>query len=251
MPVVDLAAVLLAAALLAPQHGNSAEDIENGARLYRANCASCHGPDGDAIPGVDLRRGKFKRAVTDDDLYRIISEGIPGTPMTATSMFPSQVLATIAYLRSLAKAPATRAAGDPTRGRALFAGKGGCVSCHRVSGSGGRLGPDLTDVGAVRTAAYLEASVLRPGESVLPPQRFVRAVTREGATITGRRLNEDTHTVQLIDTKERLLSLLKSELKEYEVLKTSAMPSFEGKFSRQELDDLVAYLASLKGLDLP
>ena len=251
LPVL-LSFLVVAPVAVVAQHGYTPEDIESGARLYRANCAGCHGPDGDSIQGVDLRRGKFRRASSDDDLHRIITNGLPGTPMTATTLYPSQVLAVVAYLRSWnASSPSAPASGNPERGRALFTGKGGCASCHRVEGAGGRLGPDLSDVGAVRTAAYLESSLRRPNESVLPQHRFVRAVTRDGTSISGRRLNEDTHTVQLIDAQDRLLSLAKSDLKEYAVVKTSAMPAFEGKLTRREIADLVSYLVSLKGLDLP
>lgn len=82
---------------------------------------------------------------------------------------------------------------------------------------------------------------------MLPLNRYVRAVTRDGKTVTGRRLNEDTYTVQLIDTNERLVSFLKADLREYAVLKTSAMPSYKDRLTAEELDDVVAYLRTLKG----
>src|SRR5262249_34991549 len=113
---------------------------------------------------------------------------------------------------------------------------------------GSRFGPDLSEAGAIRTAAYLERSIVAPEESVLPEHRVVRAVTRQGTVITGRRLNEDTHTIQLIDQDERLHSLAKSDLREYSLLTTSSMPSYRDKFSPQELADAVSYLISLKGL---
>ena len=75
----------------------------------------------------------------------------------------------------------------------------------------------------------------------------MRAVTKDGKVINGRRLNEDTYTVQLIDENERLLSLTKSDLKEFHVLTTSPMPSFKDKLSPDEIADMVAYLLSLKG----
>jgi putative heme-binding domain-containing protein len=112
---------------------------------------------------------------------------------------------------------------------------------------GSRIGPDLTDVGARMPPSDLLAVLLRPDERALPAQWYVRAVTRDGRTITGRRLNEDTYSVQLIDAREELVSLVKAELREYELIKKSPMPSYEGKLTREQLDDLVAYLASLKG----
>jgi putative heme-binding domain-containing protein len=144
--------------------------------------------------------------------------------------------------------PRATGAGDAGRGQALFEGKGGCLGCHRVAGKGSRKGPDLNDVGAVRNAASLERSLLDPNETILPQHRYVHAVTKSGATITGLRLNEDTHTVQLIDENERLVSLSKSDLREYTLLKTSPMPSYQGRLTPQEIADLVTYLFTLKGL---
>jgi quinoprotein glucose dehydrogenase len=199
---------------------------------------------------VDFRRGQFKRASSDEDLLRVIVSGVPGTAMPPTNISDSQRLSLVAYIRSLHDSAASAVgSGDASRGRVLLEGKGGCLGCHRVNGKGSRVGPDLSEVGAIRTAAYLERSLLDPNESVLPEHRFVRAVTRQGVVITGRRLNEDTHTLQLIDQEERLRSLSKSDLQEYALLATSSMPSYQGKFSSQEVADLVTYLLSLKGSD--
>ena len=243
------AAIVWLAIPLAGQQRYLPLDVENGSRLYRSNCFACHGPEGASIPGVDFSRGQFKRASSDEDLLRVIVTGVPGTAMPPTNVTDSQRLALVAYLRSLHDSAASAGgSGDAARGRALLEGKGGCLACHRVNGKGSRTGPDLSEVGDLRTAAYLERSLVAPNESVLPEQRMVRAVTRQGTVITGRRLNEDTHTVQLIDSEERLRSLLKSDLREYTLLTTSPMPSYQDKFSSQELADLVTYLISLKGL---
>lgn len=243
--------LIAASALSVPLAGQQrylSLDVENGSRLYRNNCFVCHGPEGASIPGVDFRRGQFKRASSDEDLLRVIASGVPGTAMPPTNVTDSQRLALVAYIRSLHDSAASSVgSGDANRGRALLESKGGCLACHRVNGKGSRVGPDLSEVGAIRGAAYLERSILDPNESVLPEHRFVRAVTRQGVVITGRRLNEDTHTIQLIDTDERLHSFSKSDLREITLLPTSSMPSYEGKFSSQELADLVTYLLSLKG----
>jgi putative heme-binding domain-containing protein len=246
---IALAALCLSIPLAGQQRYLSA-DVETGSRLYRSNCFACHGPETASIPGVDFRRGQFKRASSDEDLLRVIASGVPGTAMPPTSVTDSQRLALVAYIRSLHESAAsTVGSGDARRGQLWLESKGGCLACHRVNGKGSRVGPDLSEVGAIRTAAYLERSLLDPNESVLPEHRFVRAVTRQGVAITGRRLNEDTHTLQLIDTEERLHSLSKSDLREYTILTTSSMPSYQGKLSSQELADLVTYLLSLKGSD--
>ena len=225
-------------------------DVENGSRLYRNNCFACHGPDGASIPGVDFRRSQFKHVSSDEDILRVIASGVPGTAMPPTNVTDSQRLALVAYIRSLHESAASSGgSGDVVRGRALLEGKGQCLTCHRVNGKGSRVGPDLSEVGAIRGAAYLERSIVAPNESVLPEHRYVRVVTRQGAVITGRRLNEDTHTLQIIDTDERLHSFVKSDLREFNLLTTSSMPSYDGKFSASELADLVTYLLSLKGTD--
>ena len=83
---------------------------------------------------------------------------------------------------------------------------------------------------------------------MLPLNRTIHAVTKDGKVITGRRLNEDTYTVQLIDAQEHLVSLDKSDLREFTILKTSGMPSYKDKLSAKDVADLVAYLLSLKGV---
>lgn len=237
----------LALPVAAQQHFTSL-DVENGSRLYRNNCFACHGPEGASIPGVDFRRGQFKRASTDEDLLKVIVTGVPGTAMPPTNISDSNRLALVAYIRSLHESAASAVgSGDAARGRALLEGKGACFTCHRVNGKGSRSAPDLSEVGAIRTAAYLEESILNPAASVLPEHRFVRVVTRQGATITGQRLNEDTHTLQMIDQDDRLRSFSKSDLREFTLLPTTTMPSYQGKFSPAELADLVTYLLSLKG----
>ena len=224
-------------------------DIERGSRLYGANCAFCHGASGAAIANVDLRSGKFRRASSDEDLGRLIIAGVPGTAMPPHKFQDAELTGIVAYVRSLRGAGvATPGGGDARRGQEIFAGKGACLSCHRVKGQGSRVAPDLSDIGVIRSASGLQNSLLDPTANMLPVNRPVRAVTREGTVIGGRRLNEDTYSVQVIDTQERLLSLVKADLREYEVIKTSAMPSYRDKLTAQELADVVAYLSTLNGV---
>jgi putative heme-binding domain-containing protein len=154
----------------------------------------------------------------------------------------------VAYLRTIAaETRSTSAPGDARRGQAIFEGKGGCASCHRVNGNGSRIGPDLTDVGGLRRAADLERSLVDPGAAVLPNHRFFRVVTREGVEVTGRLLNHDLFTVQLLDSREQLRSFQKTSLREQAFLDSSPMPSYRDKLTAEELADLVSYLVSLKG----
>jgi putative heme-binding domain-containing protein len=167
--------------------------------------------------------------------------------MPPNNINSGNLVALVAYLHAMRDFKTKKVAmGDARAGKAIFDGKGGCLDCHRVNGKGSHVALDLSDVGAIRTPAYLEDALLDPQSAELPQHRFIRAVTKSGEVITGRRLNEDTLTVQIIDTKERLRSLNKADLKEYSIEKTTRMPSFRDKLSDTERADLIAYLATLK-----
>jgi putative heme-binding domain-containing protein len=225
----------------------SPADIETGARLYGAQCITCHNLTGDGVGGIDLRRGTFRRVNSDDDLRKVITGGVPGTAMPKFDVSPAEQNALVAYIRSGFEVGGRAVkVGDPQRGKAAYS-KGGCASCHRAEGNGSRKAPDLTDIGAMRSASMLQQAITEPTANLLPINRPVKAVTKDGKVINGRRLNEDTYTVQIIDENERLMSLTKSDLKEFQVLTTSPMPSYKDKLSPDEIADVVAYLLSLKG----
>jgi putative heme-binding domain-containing protein len=230
------------------QHGVYAEaDIAYGAQLYAAQCSMCHGPNGDQVGTVDLRSGRFRNASTDQQLSTLIRTGIKGTGMPAFAFDSAELTGIVAFLRNMRTFNAAAVPiGDAARGRALFEGKAECTKCHRTDGRGAGLAPDLADVGSIRTAAALQAVLVDPSAAMQPINRPVRAVTRDGRTITGRRLNEDTYTVQVITDQGRLASLVKSDLREYTVLTISPMPAYKGKLSSAEMADVVAYLLSLK-----
>jgi len=238
----------VAAALFA-QHGYTPADAQAGGALYRANCSACHGPEGDNVPGVDLGHGKFRRATADEEVAAIITKGIPGTGMPPANFTEGQALTIVAYLRSMAATSNVAVtAGDPARGKQIFEGKGQCLNCHRVRTAGSRVGPDLTDIGMLRRTAELQTSLLDPDAEVLAPNRYYRVVTKDGQTVTGRLLNEDTFSVQLLDTSEKLRSFPIAGLREHAFILKSPMPSYKDKLTPEELADVIGYLTSLKGL---
>ena len=241
-----LASLALARAASA-QHA-TAYDVEDGARTFASNCAACHGPDGNLIPGIDLGHGQFRRALTDRELENIIENGIPNTAMPPSPrLAEEQVQRLIAFLRgnALATPPAGKN-GDPTRGKALFEGKGECTDCHRIGTLGSRTGPDLSRIGLQRRAVELEQSLLDPKAEIQASNRLVRLVTADGKEVKGRLLNHDTYTIQLIDWDEHLRSFNKADLRELRFDDTP-MPSFKKKLNAQQIADLVAYLSSLRG----
>ena len=223
-------------------------DIAYGSRLYDAQCTTCHGATGDGVGGVDLRSGRFRNASTDQDLVRVVTTGVPGTGMLAFKFDQSELAGIVAYLRNMNSFDrGSVKAGDAGRGQAVFDGKGACARCHRVGAQGSRVAPDLTDIGAARSAGSLLRSLTEPSSQMMPINRPVRLVLRDGRVVNGRRLNEDTYTVQVIDDQERLVSFTKADLREYTIVTVSPMPSFKGPLTEDELADVVAYLLSLKG----
>jgi putative heme-binding domain-containing protein len=229
--------------------GYAPADIRYGAQIYAAQCTPCHGVSGNQINGVDFGSGQLRRAPTDFDLRSIVTTGIASTAMPPFKFDASELAGIIAYIRNFRDYDASgETIGDRDRGKAWFEGAGGCANCHRVYGKGPRFAPDLSDIGSIRSADYLQRTLLDPASSMLPVNRSVRIVTRDSKLINGRRLNEDTYSVQIIDDQEHLLSLYKADLREFTVLTTTTMPSYKDKASAQEQADVIAYLLSLKGL---
>ncbi len=258
MRLLRLCALLVVALALAaePQRGSAqalgdhtytSAAIEVGSRLYVSDCALCHGPGGDGVDGVDLRRGQFRSARSDDDLRRVITEGVVDAGMPSFDLSQPELEGIVAYIRAgFDPTGVAVRVGDPGRGRALFEGDAECASCHRVNGRGPRTAPDLSDIGAIRTPAALQRTLLDPYTALLPINRPVRIVMRDGEIVTGRRLNEDTYSVQLIDSQERLRSLLKEDMIDYEVSRT---PTHQPTtLSSDEVADVMGYLLSLGGL---
>lgn len=243
-----LAILVLFAATRAPAQHATAFDIENGARAYIGSCAACHGPDGNLIAGIDFGRGVFRRPYTDDEIARIIVNGIPDTPMPpspATS--EAQALQIVAYLRSLpATATDAGVGGDATRGREIVRNSSDCMTCHRIGAAGSALGPDLSRIGLDRRATDLVRALVDPNAEVQPNQRTYRVTPRHGEPVTGRLLNHDTFTVQLFDAQGQLRSFDKATLSGFGFVE-SPMPSYRDKLSPQALADVVSYLVSLRG----
>jgi putative heme-binding domain-containing protein len=136
--------------------------------------------------------------------------------------------------------------GSAANGKALVESQG-CLRCHRIDGSGSRVGPDLSMVGAVRSPDQLSQDLTAPDAEVAPTHRSVRVVGKDGTTVTGHLLNHDAFSVQLMDEHEQLRSFLRSDLRELTILQKGLMPAYGDKLTPQQINDLVNYLASLKG----
>ena len=236
--------------------------IREGASLFRANCSPCHGLNAKGGGrGPDLTSGRWTHGSSDAEIFRTITLGVPGTQMPANGFEDSEIWTIIAYLRSLAPSDHANTTGDPVKGEKLFRGNAGCAICHMVKGHGGLLGPDLTRVGASRSTAYLIESIRDPdkelSDGMLDPNNHyglplvydtVTVVLKDGQKVTGIAKNEDTFSVQLMDTDQRLRFFLKSDVKDVVHERKSLMPGYTDQMiSPAELQDLLAYLERLRG----
>jgi putative heme-binding domain-containing protein len=223
----------------------TAADVAQGAKTFRSHCSPCHGFNGEGGRGPNLSNGVFYHGSSDADLLRNISDGITGTEMPGLFYSPDRVWQVVAYLRSLNASSKPASQQDIGAGAKLFQSKG-CAGCHRVNGEGGRSGPDLSEIGKTRSNEHLRQAIVEPDLDVRQRYWLVSATDTAGRKISGHLMNEDTWSVQLIDPKGALLSLPKSDLRDYKVEKRSTMPSYKARVSDAELGQLVAYLSSLR-----
>jgi putative heme-binding domain-containing protein len=223
----------------------SAADVAAGAKTFRSHCAACHGIHGEGARGPNLSLGIFYHGSTDQALLNTISNGLPGTEMPGLFYSPDRVWQVVAYIRSLHSGTDEHPPGEPARGESLFRAKG-CTKCHRVNGEGGRLGPDLSNIGAVRSVNHLRQAIVDPNADVRQRYWTVNATGKDGKAYTGFLMNEDSYTVQFMDMNEQLHSVAKADLAQYTIEKTSKMPSYRESLKDNELNDLIAYLWSLR-----
>ena len=226
---------------------DNAKGIEEGNALFQLHCAYCHGARGEGGRCADLTAGQYRRGGSDAELFATIRNGIPGSEMPTVRATDDEVWKMAAFVRKIGAAGLSeQAAGDAAAGKAIYERKG-CVTCHSIGLTGGTFGPDLAGVGRRRNLSYLDESLVKPEADVPLRYRAVQVVPKSGQSVTGIRLNEDDVSIQLRDTSDNLRSFLKQNLKEIRFDKPSAMPSYASALSKKEMEDLLAYLSSLRG----
>ena len=227
---------------------NTPADVARGRQYFLGHCAFCHGPAGEGGRGVNLTTGQYRRGGSDRELFRTIQKGIDGTEMPGNGLSQPELWKIVAYVRSLATQSAPeKASGDPAAGRALYEGKGACAQCHWIDRRGGVLGPDLSEIGLRRSLRFLRESLTDPDKQIADDYRTVSVVTPEGERIRGIELNQDEYTIELRDTKENLRSFRKADVKEVRRETGSLMPAYGSALTGGEIENLVAYLSSLRG----
>jgi cytochrome c oxidase cbb3-type subunit III len=232
-----------------PLAGN-ADAIQSGMGLFRSRCADCHGMDARGVRGPDLTQ-VWASGRTDGGLFRTLRNGVAGTEMPSVGPRTpdDEVWKILAYLKTIA-APTTSdaVAGNAQNGQRVFRAQ--CAGCHTVNGTGGRLGPDLSRIGSARARGAIVRRVRGATEDFLEGYQPVIITLKNGQTVRGVRKNGDLFSVQIMDGRERIQGYLKSDVREVVDGKASAMPVFgPERLNESDLNDLLAYLATLKGFD--
>jgi putative heme-binding domain-containing protein len=231
-----------------PFEGNP-DAIRSGMGMFRSRCADCHGMDARGVRAPDLTQ-VWASGRTDPGLHGTVKGGVPGTEMPAFGgprMTDEDIWKVLAYLRTVAApAPSDPPRGNAHNGERLF--RVHCASCHRANGRGGRLGPDLSRVGIARTRAAMTRQIRGAVEDFGPGYEPVTLTSPGGQQIRGVKKNEDLFSVQIMDTRERIQGYLREDMKSVTNDKQSAMPAFTvDKLSESDLDDVLAYLSTLRG----
>jgi cytochrome c oxidase cbb3-type subunit III len=262
--VVFWAAMVLHAQNKNPYAGDP-KAAKIGESQFRANCAFCHGLGArGGGRGPDLRRAQKKHGSSDADLFRTINEGVAGTAMPpngatqqGVGMTEEEIWQVISYIRSVEKKADAGSVGNAAHGKELFYGSAGCSTCHMVQGKGGRLGPDLSGTGSARSTEYIVESVrdpsLRLAQGISEAMKefsqeyeTAKVETADGTKYMGVVLNEDSFTLQMMDTREQLHLFEKNKLRSFEKTRESLMPSYDEKtLSDKDLQDIVAYLLAV------
>jgi cytochrome c oxidase cbb3-type subunit III len=232
------------------------EDLQQGKATFQSVCSTCHGLDGGGGMGPNIQGIPFSLGM--EATTSVITNGMTGgMPAFGGQLNALQIRRVVQYLLTLKRQDTFKVTGDPRKGKAVYASSG-CAACHMIDGHGGDSAPDLSNIGGLRDAGYLHTTVLYPGTD-LPQQHlfletggklddlFVHLVTKDGHALDGTRVVEDSFRIVIEDAQGNFHSFDKSDLREWkEEPGKSLMPSYKGKLSDAQVNDLVAYLASLK-----
>jgi len=251
-----LAALILVLPLTA-QHGRYLSESKNpaignpqsiaaGAKLYSTSCAGCHGPDGSGGRGPNLVSRALWHPLSDEAIFNAIRNGVPGADMPATKLPDDQTWNLVSFIHALTgPASENQVPGNVDAGEQIFWGaKAGCANCHSIRGKGGRMGPDLSNIGNRPLAAIHEAVVEPSKDLSLIGNESVTVMLKNGTIIKGIARNRSNYSLQLVDDKNALHMISMTDVKELTTSTRSLMPDdYAKRLSPGELRDLLAYLA--------
>jgi cytochrome c oxidase cbb3-type subunit III len=233
------------------------QSLAEGKMLFEGTCAGCHGIDGSGANGPNIRN--VGKQLGPEGIYTMIATGgaIGSGMPNFSSLGDQKIWLLVNYVSTFDETGGGAVTGDPGKGKEVYEANG-CSNCHMIDGQGGDSGPDLSQIGGVRSAGFLHDALIDPGANLpqsdaalqeranYPSYTMYRVVMKDGKVIEGTRVDEDSFTLQLRDDKGQIRSIEKQQAEKIEVLPNkSFMPSYKDKLTETQLNDLVAYLAGL------
>lgn len=256
--------LLLAAAtsaLAQQQPASGPQAVTQGKALYDQHCTTCHGPDagaGERAPAIVSAATSMRGQRSDAQLMAIVKNGIPGTAMPAWSgrLSDSDIANIGAFIHALrGTALDNPLPGDVVHGEAVFWGKGGCGSCHAISGRGSPAGPDLGNIAATRKSTAISDALTKAEHRVYgdggvhlpspPPMDYepIHVVTKSGMAFDGLLRNQDAWSVQFVTMDGRLHSFDRADLSSVTIKPGGIMPTdYDKRLTPDEFRDLMAFL---------
>lgn len=240
-------ALLCGLCLASPAFAQNLPDGTGKAEFVH-NCLDCHSA------GMVLRAKKtpdeWRKNVDDmaargsdgskEDIDKVVVylDKYFAAPATTQSTTPS----------STSGGPATLTSSEIERAKRVVT-ENGCLRCHRIEKQGAYTGPALNGIGVRRTTDEIRSAIVHPHPTLDSSNNLIRLTTADGKTLVGRILSQDDHDVRVIDASGEVASYSKAGLRQFTIIDTNPMPSFEEKITGEDLDGLVRYLGSLPSLD--
>ncbi|MCC6536622.1 MAG: c-type cytochrome [Bryobacterales bacterium] len=221
--------------------------IAAGAKTFAGGCAVCHGPEGQGGRGPRLAGGNAMwHSLDETQTFDLIRKGV-GSGMPGSGLPDEQVWELVAFVKNL-RDPAADSTlpGDAKAGSVVFWEKGGCGACHSVSGEGGKLGPDLSNIGAARSAPTLREAIVDPDADGAFGYRPTTVMLADGRQVRGVLRNFTNYSLQIQDDKGKLYLVDVRGVKDWARGDGSPMPRDYGqKLTKTDIDNLIAYLGRL------
>jgi putative heme-binding domain-containing protein len=140
--------------------------------------------------------------------------------------------------------PLAKEQGDPVRGKEVF--RVNCLVCHTFAGEGGKVGPELTGIGA-RDHGEILIDILDPNRSVEANYRSWNVFTKAGESYSARLETETQTTVEILDAAGQKHVLQRKDVEKMNATQLSIMPNGFESLPPEDLKALLAYLTQSHG----
>ncbi len=195
-----------------------------------------------------LRASKSRTGLRAADLRPILDRYGPAVAPEAEALYAELAEAAAGRAARIEAIAAALGTGDVRRGQAVFNGsKAACATCHALGYLGGKLGPDLTRIGAIRTDCDLLEAIVEPSASFVRSYEPLTVATTDGRVLNGLLKRDDGREVVLATGADQEVRIPRDQVEEMKPGEVSVMPAgLESQLTAQELADLIAFLKAAR-----